>query len=191
MSSATEAGMDLVRRLLAGERGQVPLHLAMLLEKSSPLDHGDEHYREILPTELAALRLSRETSEQIIDELCAEISRNPDQALIFAVSFTGADQATKTAALIFVSPPRQLTMDEYQGLLAILNSYLPYRMADKADLMPRNQLERIVKLAEELLNVPETGTDRERSATFGVKVIAAELLKRLRRHGVIGNEEQH
>jgi len=189
MSSATEVGMDLLRRLLAGERGQVPMHLAMLLEKSSPLDHGDEHYREILPTELAELRLSRETSEEIIDELCAEISRNPDQALIFAVSFTGADQVTKTAALIFASPPRQLTMYEYHGVLALLSFYLPYRMAKNADLVSRDQLEQIVQLAEELQNVPETGTESERSATIGVKDHAAELLKSLRLLGVIGNKE--
>lgn len=185
MSSAAEVGMDLLRRLLAGERGQVPLHLAMLLEKSSPCNHGDEHYREILPLELAALRLSQETSEDIIDALCAEISRNPDQALIFAVSFTGADQATKTAARIFASPVRQLTMSEYHGLLALLGSYLPYRIAENADLVPRDQLERIVQLAEELQNISETGTESERSARIGVKVNAAELLKRLRLHGVI------
>jgi hypothetical protein len=103
MRSTREVAFDLLRRLLAGERGEVPLHLAMLLEKSSPCDHGDEHYRQVLPPELADVRVSSEVNEQITTALCAEISHNPDQALIFTISFTGADQATKTATHILIN----------------------------------------------------------------------------------------
>jgi hypothetical protein len=81
MTSAREIALDLLKRLLAGERGEVPLHLAMLLEKSSPLGTPDDHYRQILPPELVGLRLSSDTTEEIIATLCAEVSRNPDEAL--------------------------------------------------------------------------------------------------------------
>jgi len=187
MTSAREIAIDLLRRLLAGERGQVPLHLAMLLEKSSPLDSGDKHYRQILPPELADLRLSPETADEIISTLCAEVSRNPDEALIAAVSFTGADLATKTVTKTLTNPPRPLTMAEYQAALATLNCYLPYRLSKDSEFLSKDDLERLVKLAEELQNVAEIGTGADRSARIGVRHHAAQFLKSLRTFGIVGS----
>jgi len=183
-----EVALDLLRRLLAGERGKVPMHLAMLLEKSSPCDHGDEHYRQVLPPELADVRLSPETNEEITGALCAEISHNPDQALIFTISFTGADQATKTATHILVNPPRPLTMSERRAALAVVNSYLPHRLAEHREFLQRADLEGLARVAEEIKNVEETGTNEEdRAARIGIRMHAAELLRSLRLHGIIGS----
>src|SRR5437870_7290781 len=148
MTSARDVATDLMRRLLAGERGEVPLHLGMLLEKSSPLHDSDENYRQILPPELADLRLSPETAEEIISTLCAEVSRNPDADLISAISCTGSDLATKTAAKVLTNPPRPLTMSEYSHALALVSEYLPYELDEDPEFLPRADLERLVQLAK-------------------------------------------
>jgi hypothetical protein len=75
MTSEKEVGLNLLRRLLAGERENLPMHLALLLEKSSPLHADDEHYRKILPVELADVRFSSDTAEKISSSLCAEVGR--------------------------------------------------------------------------------------------------------------------
>jgi hypothetical protein len=186
VTSTDEIALDLLRRLLGGERGQLPLHLAMLLEKSSPSDHGDEHYRQILPPELAELRISPEISEEILTALCAEVLRNPDQALIFAISFTGTDQSIKTAARILTNPPRALTIVEACAVLALLNCYLPYRLSNEPDVLPKGDLERVVRVAEEFQDIEETGAGEERSARIGIRMHAAGLLKSLRAYGIIG-----
>src|SRR5690348_8456351 len=135
MNSAREIAIDLLRRLLTGERGEVGLQLAMLLEKSSRAV-SDDNYREVLPPELVALRLSPETTEEIIGTLCAEVSRNPDDALIGVLSFTRADLAIKTAAQIVTNPPRPLTMGEYGKALLIVANCLPDRLAEKPEFLP-------------------------------------------------------
>ena len=53
MTSEREVALNLVMRLLAGEQGNLPMHLALLLEKSSLLQNSEEHYQKILPPELA------------------------------------------------------------------------------------------------------------------------------------------
>jgi len=65
MNDGNEQARELLERLLAGERGDIVLHLAMLVEKSSALDHGDEHYRQILPPNLAELSLDPTTSMRL------------------------------------------------------------------------------------------------------------------------------
>ena len=82
MTPADQTAFDLTNKLVAGEDGEVSSHLAMLLEKSSPLADSEEHYRCILPPELAGLTFSAETRDQIIAILCAEILRNPKESLI-------------------------------------------------------------------------------------------------------------
>ncbi len=187
MNSGRETAIDLLRRLLAGERGQVPLHLAMLLERSSPLDSGDDHYRQILPPELADLRLPQETSDEIIASLCAEISRNPDEALISALSFTPADLATKTVANILTHPPRPLTMGELDVALSIVTEYLPYRLVEDSEFLPLADLERLVHMAKELQNISEGEADTDRAARISIRHHAPQLLKSLTKLGISGS----
>jgi hypothetical protein len=185
MISAREAATNLLRRLLAGERGDVPMQLAMLLEKASPLDHGDDHYRQILPSALADLRLSPEAAEEIMVALCAEVSRNPDQALMFVISFSGSDQATKTASRILTNPPRPLTMGEYGAALALVNLFLPYRLAQDSGFLSRADLEHLVQRVKELENVEEGEIDR--AERVHVRHLAPQLLERLGQLGIGGS----
>ena len=188
MTTPREIATDLLRRLLAGERGEVPMQLAMLLEKSSPSDHGDDHYRQVLPRELADLRLSPETSEEILAALCVEVSRNPDQALMFVISFSGSDQATKTVVRTVTNPPRPLTMGEYGAALALLNSSLPYRLAEVPEFIPRTELESLVRVVKGLQLVEEGGTNSaERVESRHAKDHASQLLRSLAQLGIRGS----
>jgi hypothetical protein len=182
MTSARETAIGLLKRLLAGEREQTPLHLAMLLEKSSPLKNSEEHYRQILPAELADLRVSHQTIEEITGALCAEVSRNPDRALIFAMSFSGSDQATKTVAKVIAHPPRPLTIGEYGAGIALLNSFLPTRLTEDSQFLPKPELLHLVQVVEELQNIEENGPDR--SDRIHVRHIAPQLLKKIARLGI-------
>src|SRR5256885_2522197 len=110
MTSEKETGLNLLRRLLAGERAGLPMHLALLLEKSSPLHNDDDHYRKILPVELADVRLSFDTVEEITATLCAGIARNPDAAFIAALSTTGSERVTKMVVSLLIDPPRPLSI---------------------------------------------------------------------------------
>lgn len=185
MNSERDTATDLLRRLLAGERGQLPLHLAMLLEKASPLDSGDDHYRQILPPELAELRLSPETAEEIMATLCAEVSRNPDEALIAAISFTGSGLATKTAVAVLTDRPRPLTMGELDASLSLVTEYLPYHLAEDPEFLPKADLERLVQLTNELQNTSEGEgeTDKDRAARISIGHHAPQLLRRLTQLG--------
>lgn len=181
-----EAAFDLLRRLLAGERGQATLHLAMLLEKSSPLRDSDEEYRRILPPELAELKVPPEAAEQIITTLCAEVSRNPDEGLIGALAATGAELVTQTAAKVLTHPPRPLTLGESRAALAIVTEHLDYQLAENAELVSKADLDRLVRLAEELQKIEEAGTGVDRGVRISLRINAAELLERLRSRGIIG-----
>jgi hypothetical protein len=152
----------------------------MLLEKSSPLDSGDDHYRQILPRELADLRLSLETRNEIIATLCAEVSRNPDDAFIGAICFTGADEATRTVAKILTDPPRSLTMGEYASALSLVTKFLPYCLAEDAEFLPRTDLERLVRVVNELQNVEGGETNEDRSAQITISHLAPQLLRSLK-----------
>ncbi len=176
-----EIAFELLRRLLAGERGDVPSQLANLLEKSSPLDAGDAHYRWILPPDLADLRLSPETRDEIIAELCSEISRNPDAAFISAISFTGMELATKTVAMILAHPPRPLTINEYSYALSMVNEYLPYRLVENPEFLTKADLERIVQVVEELRNVEAGENKVERIELDSIKRLGPEFLKVLKK----------
>jgi hypothetical protein len=185
MNSARNIANDLLQRLLGGDRGQVPLHLAKLLEKSSPCHSGDEYYLRILPPELANLRLSAEDVEEITDALCAEVLRNPDHALFFAMSFTGLDQPIKTAVRVLIRPPRPMTLFEYGAALALLKTYLPFRLAHDREFVASADLQSLVQLAEQLQYTEQAGTGHERSARVAVKIDAEDLLKGLRLFGII------
>src|SRR5690349_11398897 len=178
MTSAKEIATDLLRRLLAGERGNIPMHLAMLLEKSSPLCNSDDHYRQILPPELAGVKIPSETVDEITNVLSAEISRNPDSAFILALSFTGADRTTKKVAEILASPPRPLSMSEYGHAVALVNSFLPSRLAENPEFLPESDVKRLVQVLTQLQNIGEDTTDRAERIT--VRRDAHQLLNRLK-----------
>src|SRR5215472_175891 len=125
MITDKEIAADMLRRLIAGERGNLPMHLAMLLERSSPLSNTDDHYRKILPADLAEVRLTAGTVKETIEVLCSEISRNPDAGLIAAASTTGAEAVTKLATELLLNPPRALNASEVGQALGVAYAYLP------------------------------------------------------------------
>ena len=160
---------ELLKRLLAGERGNLPMYLAMLLERSSPLSNTDEHYRKILPSELADARVGPETVEEIITTVCAEVSQNPDAALIAAVSTTGAEKVTKCVTEILIEPPRAMTMDEYGQALGVASAYLPDCIIHNPQFLSDKHRQRLVEQLRDLANAEHMTVRRDASA----------LLKRL------------
>jgi len=161
MTSANESAINLLRRLLAGERGDLPMHLAMLLEKSSPLHNSDDHYRQILPPELAKLSVPPETADGIIARLCSEMRSNPDQAFILALSFTGQEKVTKVVTEVLVDPPRPLTVIECGHALAIVSSFLPACLARDPNFLKENILNRLMKRLRSLENSEERTIKRD------------------------------
>jgi hypothetical protein len=145
MTSEREIGLSLLKRLLAGERANLPMHLALLLEKSSPLHNDDEHYRKILPVELAGVRLSSDTVKEISASLCAEIARNPDSAFIAALSATGSERVTKMAVSLLIDPPRSLSIAELSEALGIVNRFLPVSLARDRKFLSAEKVERLLQ----------------------------------------------
>jgi len=177
MNSERELAFELLRRLLAGERGEFQSYLTKLLEKSSPLDAGDDYYRLTLPSDLAKVRFSPETRDEIIAALCAEISRNPDEAFISAVSFTGLSLPTKTVAMLIVNPPRPLTISEFSYALALVAEYLPYDLMEDPEFLPKTDLERLVQVVQHLPDVESGENEAERAVLNVTKITAERFLK--------------
>src|SRR5579859_345067 len=125
----------LLNRLLAGERGNLPLHLALILEASSPLKNEDQHYDVLLPSTFARVRVDPDTFQETIRIICSELSSNPDAGLLFAVSMTGSDTVTRLVVDLLVSPPRPLTINEVQQMLGILESYLPFALSKNVNFV--------------------------------------------------------
>jgi hypothetical protein len=180
MNSEREIAFELLRRLLAGERGEFVNHLSSLLKRSSPLDAGDLHYRLTLPPDLANLRLSEETRDEIIAALCVEISRNPNEAFISAISFTGMPLATKTVAMALVNPPRPMTISEYSYALSLVNEYLPYRLVEDPEFLPKTDLERLVQVVAGLQDIEGRETIEDRVAQQQIKYFVPRFLKVLK-----------
>jgi len=180
MNSESEIALELLSRLLAGERGEVPSQLAKLLERSSPLDAGDDFYRLTLPPNLAKVRFSPETRDELIATLCTEISRNPDEAFISAISFTGIDLATKSVAMALVNPPRPLTISEYSYALSLVAKFLPDRLAEDPEFLPKADLERLVQVVKQLQDLKAGDDAAERAVLNGTKIIAERFLKELK-----------
>lgn len=159
MDDSREIALTLLNRLIAGERDDLPWHLALLLEKSFRLDRGDDFeevegdYRRILPHEFDNLRFSSETSREIIATLCAEISRNPDHYLISTSLSTGADLAIRTVSKILIDPPRQLSLCEYAIALSYLTKFLPSRINKDTEFLQKYELERLTLVVKEIQNV--------------------------------------
>lgn len=150
MTVGRETAFSLLERLLAGERADVPLHLAMLLEKSSSLANSDDHYRQFLPPEIVSLRLDADTVQEITTAVCKEILHNPDADLIFVVSTTGSPEVTRFAVKLVVNPPRPLTAVEYRQLLGIVGSWLPHKLMDDPAFITPDNKRLLVSLLDEL-----------------------------------------
>lgn len=185
MTDSREIAFDLLTRLLSGERDDVPWHLALLLEKSARLERGDDlegvedDYRRILPAELASLRLSPETSKEIIATLCIEVSRNPDHFLMSTCLSTGADLAIRTVSGILTNPPRLLTLSEYAIALSHLAKFLPSRLSKDSEFLPKSDLEQLALVVKELQKVERVETDEDKSARITIREFAPQLLESL------------
>jgi len=187
MNSEREIAFDLLRRLLAGERGRLPFHLAMLLQRSSRLDSDDDddYYRQVLPPELAVLRLSRETVEEVVTIICAEVARTPDKALILAISYTGLTLAVNTLATVLANPPRPLTLDEVDAALAPVSRDLPWELDEDLEVLPKADLERLLQLAKDFQDLEESGPDGV--SRKGRRHHAVNLLESLEKLGIGGS----
>ena len=150
MDSGDKIAFKFAERLLAGERGDFQLHLTMLLEKSSIINSDDEMYRSILPDNLVRLTISQPARDEIIALLCSEISVDPSEALISAVSFTGATLATRTVAMVVAEPPRPLTLSESSYAFSLLHKYLWLCLRDDRAFLSEPALRRIIGTGEEV-----------------------------------------
>jgi len=156
-----DIAINLLKRLIDGERGLVPMHLGMILERSSALANSDSHYQKILPTELAELRLTLATRQTIVDCLCLEISRNPDEALIAAVSTSGSEPVTKLITEILINPPRPLTLSEYSQALGIAYGYLPSYLERNPQFLGSERRSRLIQQLQSLQKEGDKATRRQ------------------------------
>lgn len=186
MNSSDRFALALLNQLLAGERGIVPLQLAMLLEKSARLARGDEasqvaaDYKDILLPELVGISITPQISEEIIARLCTAISDNPDQALISVVTATGTRAAIKTLVKVLVAPPRALKLDELTVAFSYLSTFLPIYCSESPDMITREEADGLSMLAEGVLSSGEFGGSvAERRAA---REQASRLIARLQ-HG--------
>ena len=186
MSTPREIAFDLLTRLLAGERGEVPMQLAMLLEKSSPQNHGDDHYRQILPVELAELRIPPDARDEIIAKLCAEVARNPDADLISVSMSTGADLSLEALVEVLTSPPRSLKLSEYAVALSYVTKFLPVRLNEAPGLVSKLKLRQLVNSVNDLMNLKYGDSDEDRSAGDAIDHFAPQLFQSMRQLGIGG-----
>jgi hypothetical protein len=193
MRFADDMAADLLKRLIAGERGLVPLNLAMLLEKSARLDRGDdpqdveEHYRRLSLPEIENLRISRQAREEVVATLCAEIPRNPDDAMISVCAITGDESAVKTIVRILTSPPRALTLSEHAMALSHVTKYLPRYLGKGSNFLPKAELERLAHLVKDLGKLEAGRSDEDKSAQATIAHFSPQLLTSLERIGIEGS----
>lgn len=151
MTESRGTAHDLIARLISGERGEIPLHLSLLLERSLLIAGSDEtQYRWILPLELADIKLSAETRDEIISTMCARVLHEPDVAFLAVMSFAGTDLVTKTMATLLANPPRPLTLPEKAHALSIVAKYLPCNLAAHPQLLAKDDLTKLVSVLKEL-----------------------------------------
>lgn len=177
-TTANQIAIGLSKRLLNGERGELPRHLIYLLDKASTLRDSDEFYRSVLPPEFASLQISPKTREGIISALCAEVTRNPDEALIAVMTSGGDDVSITTAATVMVKPPRPLTLPEFRALFGALKAHLPACLERMPNVIPRVEIESIIRLAKDFqsIAVEDGKTDREKSERNMIKIFTDDLL---------------
>jgi hypothetical protein len=151
MTNQREIAQDLMHRLISGERGQIPLHLSLLLERSLLVEGSDEtQYPEILPPELANIKLSPETRDEILCALCDRVLQQPDLALIGVMSFAGTDLVIRTMSFLLTNPPRPLTLPEKAHAVTIVSKYLPSNLAANPQLLEKDELLRLISLLKHL-----------------------------------------
>jgi len=190
MRLADDMAADLLKRLIAGERDLVPLNLAMLLEKSARLDRGDvpqdveEHYRRLLLPEIENLRISRQTREEVVATLCAEIFRNPDDAMISVCAITGDASAVKTLVRILATPSRVLTLWETAIALSHVTKWLPHYLRKDANFLLKSELEQLAHIVKELQKMEVGERDEDKSAQVTIAHFAPQLLTSLERIGI-------
>jgi hypothetical protein len=150
MTNGNQVARTLLERLLSGERGEIPLHLSMLLEKSSTLDGGNEHYQQILPPELGDLRLDPNVVDEITNVVCDHLIHNPESDLLFTVATTGDDRVTHLAVKLLVTPPRLLTSDEHRQLLGIVSSYLIAKLLKNPEFITTAERSKLLQVLNKL-----------------------------------------
>ncbi len=184
-TGAHAIAMSLLRRLLDGERGELPMCLGYLLERASSMRDSDRFYRSVLPRELADVRLSPETRLEVIAALCSELLRNPDAALITVLSFSEEDLSIRAVASVLLNPPRCLTMGEFAGGLCLLKSNLPGCLGENSEFISIREVEELIRLATKLrdIAIDEGETDRERSLRNEVKIHSEYLIHGLTQAG--------
>lgn len=177
--------IGLLRRLLDGERGDLPLYLGYLLDRASSMRDSDHFYRSVLPAELADVHLSPETRLEVISALCLELLRNPDEALISVLSFSEEDLSIRAVASVLANPPRCLTMNELAVGLGFLKAHLPTSLGENSEFISRAEVDGLIRLATTLrdITVEEGETDRERSVRNQVKISAEYLIDGLSQAG--------
>ena len=117
-------------------------------------------------TTLYTLRFLSPQDVEIIELLCREISANPNEALISAVSFTGATLANRTVALVVAEPQRPLTLSESSYAFSLLHKFLWLCLRDDRAFLPEPALKRIVELAKEYKDIPPEGDATEKSLNW-------------------------
>lgn len=153
MTKSDRIGMELLKRLLAGERGDLAVSLALLLERSSKLRDHDNTYRALLHKDLAELRLSAKASQEILGALCDEIVRNPDRSFITAIAFTGSERGTRAVLRAVTSPPRPMSLWEYDAALGLLGTFLPIEISNNPGFATIEELSHLIDLAKKLERV--------------------------------------
>lgn len=182
MTRSQEIALDLLRRLISGERGEVPLQLSLLLERSLLIAGSDEsQYRQILPPELADIKLPAETRDEILSTLCARVLREPDVAFLAAMSFAGTDLVTKTMTTLLVNPPRPLVLPERAHVLSIVAKYLPCNLAAHPQLLAKDELTSLIRALKELEHTEEVSGE---SWEAEIKHHSGNLLRSLAHLGI-------
>jgi hypothetical protein len=151
--------LELLHRLLS-ERGQeVARQFAMLLEKHSSLRESDVYYRDVLPPQVAEAEISGEFYDKIIAILCEEVSRDPAEAFISAISFTGSEQAVKTIASVVANPPRAMTLGEYTYAFSVLAKFLPSLISANPNILSDHDFARLIEVARHFLRIDADADD--------------------------------
>jgi hypothetical protein len=178
-SAGARVAKDLLRRLLAGERGNVPQYLADLLEKSSAGANTVYHYRRVLPQELAKLRLSDKTLRAIVSAIGAEFARDPDPVYFSILCRPLSDSAVGLVAKILVNPPRPLTIAELDEAFERLHFVLPFTLLAYPQMLTAAEHERFIEELSRIQKLNGSASDQEQFAR--VSRLAGEMLDSIHR----------